>query len=49
VPAVDPHGRKTGLFCRDVIMEQALRDMQELAVANAEPPDLLDQRGEVAW
>jgi len=31
-----------------VIAEQALRDVQELAVADAEPPGLLDQRGEVA-
>jgi hypothetical protein len=35
-------------FAGDVIVKQALRDVQELAVADAEPPGLFGQSCEVA-
>jgi hypothetical protein len=46
--AVDPHGRQAGLPCGEVIVKQALRDVQELAVADAEPPGFFGQSCEVA-
>src|SRR4051794_19257187 len=48
VPTVDPGGRKRGAPRRDVVVEQALRRVQDLALAVAERGEPLQQVVEVA-
>ena len=48
VAAVDPGSGQPGCAGRDVVVEQALGGMQQLALGHAEPPGLGQQGVEVA-
>jgi hypothetical protein len=49
VPAVDPDGRQAGLLGRDVVVEQALRHVQQSAFLDAKAAGLGQQGVEVPW
>src|SRR5665647_3899215 len=46
--AIDPYRRQTGCLGRHVVVEQALRDVQQLALADAQASRLRSERLEVA-